>query len=313
MKSKVKIGLLLTLCLVYCLAMQLVSNYIFDLLIVFFGIVATNEFATIQLKSGFPGYKFLAEGVFALMLATLVLCVALGLSAMTILLIEFAIMAGVYLLTFVLSAFVFKKKMEEDKFRKITNMNTIEFAIFRTNNTFISVLYPAVFFIFLGFLNHISNIGFANFNNATAGAPMALFGLVLLFAVCCLTDTFAMLFGTWIKGKKLCPKISPKKTISGAVAGLGGGILGAVVTFLVFSAIYKDVFAVASFWQFLILGLVMSVVAEVGDLFESFSKRRANLKDSGDFFRSHGGVLDRLDSIMFNIPIVFVSLLFIFG
>lgn len=313
MKNKVKIGLLLTLCLVYCLAMQFLSTYIFDVFIVLIGVIATNEFANLQIKSGYPGYKFSSETVYIVMFLTFVLCVFLGLSAMTILLIEFALLALSYLLIFLFSAFAFKKKLENDEFRRITNMNTIEFSFFKTNNSFISVLYPAVFFVFLGFLNHIQNIGFSAFNTNTNGVPMGLFGLVLLFSICCLTDTFAMLFGIWIKGKKLCPTISPKKTISGAIAGLFGGMIGSIITYFVFSAIFPTVFAAATFWQFLILGLVGSLVAQVGDLFESFSKRRANVKDSGDFFRSHGGVLDRLDSIIFNIPVIFVSLLFIFA
>lgn len=313
MKNKVKTGLILTLLLIYCLALQYLSNYIFDVFIVLVGIIAVNEFANMQTKSGYPGFRFSAETVYFLMFSTLILGVLLGLSAITILLIEFALLGLSYLVIFGLSAVVFRKKIEKDEFRKFTNMNPTEFSFFKTNNSFMSVLYPAVFFIFLGFLNHIQNIGFANFNANTSGVPMGLFGVVLLFAICCFTDTFAMLFGTLIGGKKLCPSISPKKTISGAVSGLVGGIIGSIVTYFVFSAIFPSVFAIAHFWQFLIIGLVASVVAEVGDLFESFSKRRANVKDSGDFFRSHGGVLDRLDSIVFNIPLIFISLLFIFG
>jgi len=313
MKNKVKIGLLLTLLLIYCLALQFLSNYICDIFIILIGIIATNEFAVMQTKSGYPGFKFSAQTIFFVMFVALVGGVFFGLSAIYILLIEIALLAFSYLLIFVFSAFLFRKKMEKDEFKKITNMNTTEFAFFKTNNSFFSVLYPAIFFVFLGFLNHIQNIGFSNFNENTSGVPMGLFGLVLLFAICCLTDTFAMIFGILIKGKKLCPKISPKKTISGAICGLVGGTLGSIATYFVFSAIFADVFAVAYFWQFLVIGIVASVVAEVGDLFESFSKRRANVKDSGDIFRSHGGVLDRLDSIIFNIPIIFVSLLFIFG
>jgi len=313
MKNKVKTGLILTLCLIYCLALQYLSNYILDAFIILIGIVAINEFTVMQTKSGYPGFKFSAEIVFFILFLALVAGVFFGLSAMAILLIEFAILILSYLVIFGLSAVVFKKQIEKDDFRKVTNMNTTEFSFFKTNNSFISVLYPAVFFLFLGFLNHIQNIGFSTFNANTNGVPMGLFGVVLLFAICCFTDTFAMMFGTLIKGKKLCPSISPKKTISGAVSGLVGGIIGSIVTYFIFSAIFPSVFAISHFWQFLIIGLVASAVAEVGDLFESYSKRRASVKESGDFFRSHGGVLDRLDSIIFNIPVIFVSLLFIFG
>lgn len=313
MKEKIKVGLLLTLGLLYCLLMQYVYNYIFDVFILFFGFIATFEFAQLQTKSGYPNFKFSSETIFILSFLTFVACVMLGVSAEIILLIELVLFVLCYVVLFVSSAFVFKNKTKQDEFLKITNMTTTEFALFKTNNSFISVLYPSVFFLFLGFMNHIQDVGFHNLDENTAGVPMGLFALVLLFAISCLTDTFAMIFGSLIKGKKLCPKISPKKTISGAVSGLVGGTLGSVAVYFIFSAIFPEVFAVAAVWQFIVLGLVASVVAQTGDLFESFSKRRAGVKESGDLFKSHGGVLDRLDSIIFNIPVVFVSILFIFS
>lgn len=313
MKEKVKIGLLLTLALLYCLLMQYIYNYIFDIFILFFGFIATFEFAQLQTKSGYPNFRFSSETIFVLSFLTFVFCVMLGVSAEVILLIELLLLVLSYVVLFGLSAFVFKNKTKKDEFLKITNMNTTEFAFFKTNNSFISVLYPSVFFIFLGFLNHIQDVGFHKLDANTSGVPMGLFALVLLFAISCLTDTFAMIFGSMIGGKKLCPKISPKKTVSGALSGLVGGVMGAVSVYLVFSAIFPQVFAVAAWWQFVVIGVVASVVAQVGDLFESFSKRRAGVKESGDLFKSHGGVLDRLDSIIFNIPVVFVSILFIFS
>jgi len=107
-----------------------------------------------------------------------------------------------------------------------------------------------------------------------------------------------MIFGGLIGGKKLCPKISPKKTISGAIAGLFGGMIGGLAVYAIFGAIFPAIFAITTYWQFLLVSFIVSVIAELGDLFESFSKRRAGVKDSGDIFRSHGGALDRLDSVV---------------
>ena len=135
----------------------------------------------------------------------------------------------------------------------------------------------------------------------------------MLFATVCLSDTFAMIFGTLIKGKKLFPKISPNKTISGCIAGLIGGIIGAVATQFFFLLIFKGVFVTIPLWKFIIVGFIGSLISQGGDLFESHMKRRANVKDAGDFFRSHGGVLDRFDSIIFAAPYIFICLLFIFG
>ena len=192
-------------------------------------------------------------------------------------------------------------------------MSVKRFAFFKANNTLSCVLYPTLLMFFLYFINHIQGLGLTNFENVTAGAPMGLFGLILLFATVCLSDTFAMLFGCLIKGKKLFPKISPNKTISGAIFGLVGGIIGAVASCFFFSLIFPSVFASAKLWKFVLIGFFCSLIAQCGDLFESYMKRRANVKDAGDFFRSHGGVLDRLDSVIFAAPFIFICLLFLFG
>ena len=162
-------------------------------------------------------------------------------------------------------------------------------------------------------INHISSLGLVNFNSATSGVPMGLFGLLLTFAICCLSDTFAMLFGCLIKGKKLIPSISPNKTISGSLFGILGGIVGAVSTYFVFNAIYPAVFEIVTFWQFLLVGAFGSVISQFGDLLESYFKRKAQVKDAGNIFRSHGGVLDRFDSILFAAPYIFICLLFLFN
>lgn len=114
--------------------------------------------------------------------------------------------------------------------------------------------------------------------------PLVLWALVVTWA----TDIFAYFAGRSIGGPKLAPRISPNKTW----AGLGGGIVGAAVV----GGLVAHLFGLGS--PFLYLGAPMAVLAQAGDLYESWIKRRSGVKDSGTLLPGHGGVLDRLDGLL---------------
>lgn len=144
-------------------------------------------------------------------------------------------------------------------------------------------------------------------------------GIMLALFIPVFTDTFAYFTGMAIGGKKLCPEISPKKTIAGAVGGIVGGIAASVIVFLLFdfygvfdSMKNVNVHALTtnmnvSLAIYMVIGLVGAVVSEVGDLAASWIKRRAGIKDFGKIFPGHGGIMDRLDSIMFVLPIIYLA------
>lgn len=135
--------------------------------------------------------------------------------------------------------------------------------------------------------------------------------IVLTLFIPILTDTTAYFTGVTFKGKKLCPNISPKKTISGAIGGLIGGVLGGYLTFVLFEqfdifsymgthqVIYLSSNKTISLVIYLVFGLICGAISEVGDLGASWIKRKAGIKDFGKIFPGHGGILDRIDSIMF--------------
>lgn len=134
------------------------------------------------------------------------------------------------------------------------------------------------------------------------------------------SDTFAYLVGSTLGKRKLCPSISPKKTVAGAVGGLLGSILCAVTFFLLFDlyavipvgyVTFSDSVAVRAV-VFVVLGIVGGVLAEIGDLAASRIKRTMNIKDFGNIFPGHGGVLDRLDSIMFTLVMFFTAFTFMY-
>ena len=137
--------------------------------------------------------------------------------------------------------------------------------------------------------------------------PRALQLMMLLFvfgtAIGC--DTLAYFVGSGFGGPKLCPQISPKKTVSGAIGGLLGSVLFAVVIDLAFRRFAPDVTASLPMWGTVALGLVCGVAAQMGDLFASMLKRHCKVKDFGHIFPGHGGMMDRLDSVVFTSIVVF--------
>jgi phosphatidate cytidylyltransferase len=119
-------------------------------------------------------------------------------------------------------------------------------------------------------------------------------------AVTWLCDSFAMWGGKVAGGPKLMPSVSPGKTRSGAIAGVVGGVLTAVLFVPLALAPVGRAMPLALAAGF---GLVIAVVAQVGDLAESLLKREAGVKDSSALIPGHGGVLDRLDSLYFVLPV----------
>lgn len=129
--------------------------------------------------------------------------------------------------------------------------------------------------------------------------------LLLPLVVTWVCDTLAMAGGALIGGAKLAPVLSPKKTWAGAVSGLVGAVLAALL--------YGHFVLPAANLQvpiggLLAVGLVIGTLGQAGDIAESLFKREAGIKDSGAFFPGHGGVLDRLDSLYWGIPLTVIVL-----
>lgn len=109
-------------------------------------------------------------------------------------------------------------------------------------------------------------------------------------------DTFAYFVGSRFGRHKLCPAISPAKTVEGSIGGLVGSILAITLLGLLFKLPVS---------HSITMGIVVGVIAPIGDLAESAIKRFAGVKDSGKLLPGHGGILDRFDSILFTVPIVY--------
>jgi phosphatidate cytidylyltransferase len=122
--------------------------------------------------------------------------------------------------------------------------------------------------------------------------------MVLLLGILVFSDSLAFFVGHAVGRRRLLPGISPGKTVEGAVGGLVGGVLGALVVRQVGLPGLPAVHTV-------LLGAAVSAMGIVGDLDESLLKRWAGVKDSGTLFPGHGGMLDRLDSLLFGAPVLY--------
>jgi len=140
----------------------------------------------------------------------------------------------------------------------------------------------------------------------TQPRPLQLMLLWQVFATAIGCDTLAYFVGSMVGGPKLCPHISPKKTVSGAIGGLVGGVLFALLVDLCFRWASPAFMSGLPIWWTILLGLICAVAAQMGDLFASMLKRHCSVKDFGHIFPGHGGMMDRLDSILFTTIIVFV-------
>ena len=126
--------------------------------------------------------------------------------------------------------------------------------------------------------------------------------LTFIISICASSDIGGYVFGKFIGGKKLT-KISPSKTISGSL----GSFILSLISVPLFYYFLPEKFN--NPYDLIILAIIVSFSCQLGDLFISYLKRKAKVKDTGDLLPGHGGVLDRIDGILFAVPIGILSLL----
>lgn len=294
-------------------ALRFVSPYIFDLFIGCIAVFATLEVCSAFEKNKRQNDKYIIATYPVIIFITLLLSIHFNLGELlyfALILGEALILIGVMYVINLLS-------------KKSINRYIVDNGIESSVESFISkkvvlniflLFYPAFLLSLMFFLNHIAEFAYFGGNN---NVLIGMMFLMMLFATTMFTDTGAYLIGSGIRGKKLCPKISPNKTISGAVGGLFSGIMASLLLFVILNFIpsYAEIFATnnLSIWLFLIYGIFASIVTQFGDIFASLIKRKNNIKDYGNIFPGHGGFMDRMDGIAFNLIIttIFAFIMFI--
>lgn len=150
---------------------------------------------------------------------------------------------------------------------------------------FAIIVFPYAFTAFLRLFDHGYHRSFL------------LLPLIFSFA----SDTGAFFAGLAFGKHKLAPKVSPKKTVEGAIGGLVGNAVGGIVFAWIMNSFMEQNI---NYFMIALLGVICSVVAQLGDLSFSLIKREFGIKDYGTLFLAHGGVLDRFDSVIFVAPVL---------
>ncbi len=130
--------------------------------------------------------------------------------------------------------------------------------------------------------------------------------VLMPFVVAFIGDSFSMLGGMAFGHKKFAPNVSPNKTWAGFIAGPIGSALGMVLLCLVYKWVWSMELPI---WYFALVSVVANLFGQLGDLSTSLIKREAGIKDYSHIFLTHGGVLDRFDSILFIAPVVYAAVM----
>ncbi|MEG0256721.1 MAG: CDP-archaeol synthase [Christensenella sp.] len=176
------------------------------------------------------------------------------------------------------------------------------------SNTIFTFVYPQMFFVLFYML--ILNVDMGAYASEWFPEVMVSVGyfrilvlLLMIFLPAMFSDTVAYFIGKSFGKTKLCPSISPKKTVAGCVAGIVGGIIASVLIWAVFSNVAS--ITMMPLLNYIFAGAALAVISQLGDLSASFIKRSLNIKDFGKLLPGHGGIVDRMDSVLFCIPLVF--------
>lgn len=160
--------------------------------------------------------------------------------------------------------------------------------------TVFPILYPGLLYAFLMKLQDLD------------GRAVSTMALTMAVVVPSANDMFALFVGKAIGKRKLAPEISPHKTVEGSMAGLIASVVFSVaVPYLIVRADVlmnsaQGAVTLAPWWLFALFGLIIGALSQVGDLFASLIKRHCGIKDYGKIFPGHGGMMDRLDAILFG-------------
>jgi len=168
------------------------------------------------------------------------------------------------------------------------------------------IAYVAAPSISLYALTHLSTVIHQGFYAPPLANPIIFNGslaIVYLIAMVAVTDIGAYFSGKLIGGVKLAPRISPNKTWAGLI---GGSICAAAVSYHVHTELMGSAFAV-------FFGVLIAITGQTGDIFESWLKRRAGVKDSGKILPGHGGLLDRFDGLTLTAPLYLLTLIGCYG
>lgn len=290
MKARVLTGFCIFLALVAMVASRFLSSYIFDVCFVAISCCASFEIAKCLNIKNKNVYTYASASYPVLIYGVFLAAFLNNLSWWWILIFEVWLFVFAFAVLLVIMA-IQKKKI-----------SSVLWTLF-------SFVYPGYLLMFFYFVNHSASM-------FKAVADIGLLGCVLILGISTVVDSAAMFTGMLLKGPKIFPKVSPKKTVSGFCGGLVFGTLAGMLIFAIFSAFsaFNALFVAsgAELWQFATMGFIGAILTQMGDFLESLFKRKVGVKDTANIFPGHGGFMDRIDGWCLNVVGVFLFLFILF-
>lgn len=310
MKKRLLTSAVIVLVLALAFLSRMLTYYVFDFVILALAVMGVVEIARV-LERQKKYSNILVCGTFPAMLYLIALLVIKkNWGWQYIVTGIFIAMIFYFLLIFLLTFFMKKTTKAEMEKYQIAEVKPVSYAFDKAIYSLSVFVYPGLLFMTLILINHFSELSFIS-TPEMAFTKLSTFILLFVFVVTMCTDSLAMITGSTLKGPKLCPLISPNKTVSGAIGGLVGGVGSGMILYAIFntSTRFKLEFSAVngSFWIVALIALLGSVVSQMGDIFASALKRKARVKDYGTIFPGHGGVMDRVDGLVFNSLLCFVA------
>ncbi len=297
-------------------ALRILSNYAFDLFIAGIMVLSALEIENLLHKMDKPTYS-VAVGLYPMLtFASIMLVVICQLNFFHFVIFNLVVLLAMTIILFALPI-IFHKFGLNSKTRDGYTGSMIGYASSKAFNTMFVCIWPTFFLSFLFALNHFGDLSVSGVASAFS-VDLGWLALAMIFATSMLADTCAMLAGRFIGGPKInIEKLGPGKSWVGFAGGLLGGMIAGILVFVVFNAFagFNSLFNAlnCSIWTFLLGGLFCGLFNMGGDIFSSYFKRRAVVKDFSNLIPGHGGIMDRCNGILVNAICVFVFLIIVFG
>lgn len=311
MKNRILTSVFILLITGIFVASRYYTPYAFDVFVGILAVMGCVEVTKVlERKRCFTNVLFVGSFP-AIMYIAMIIGIHYERSVLIYVLYFMVILIALFLLNFLYSyLFTSVTQREKDKYGVFDTDARYSFK--KSMNSAFVMIYPALLFVCLFVINHFFEFSFVDKLTLSDPDIVVLFFILFIFAITMMTDTFALLVGMTLKGPKLCPTISPKKTISGAIGGFVFGTLSGILVYYLFSLniVFGEAITLFDFaiWKFAIIAGITSIVGQCGDLVASALKRSARVKDYGTIFPGHGGVMDRVDGLIFNALCVLIAM-----
>lgn len=311
MKKRLLTSVFILLVTAIFVASRYYTTYAFDVFVGVLAVMGCVEVTRVlERKRCFTNILFV--GCFpAIMYIAMMLGIHYQIGVLSYILYFVVIMIALFLINFLFSYLCTGvTQKEKDKYGVFES--DAKYSFKKSMNSAFVMIYPALLFVCLFAINHFFEFSFVDKLSVNNTDIVVLFFIIFIFVVTMMTDTFALVVGMTLKGPKLCPVISPNKTISGAIGGLVFGTLSGILVYYLFTlnTLFSEAAILFDFaiWKFALVAGITSIVGQCGDLIASALKRSARVKDYGTIFPGHGGVMDRVDGLIFNALCVLVSM-----